>query len=55
MTENTWNTGYFGDKTPPINETEKAELTTIATDDTYLKGKRYERGTYGCLEKDTGY
>ncbi len=39
MTEGSQNIGYSADKPLPLSEIEKAEMTVIATNDTYLKGK----------------
>lgn len=57
--ENTWNIGYSADQPPLLNETEKAEILTIAINDTYLKDKRYEitgiTSEYLNLENFSGF
>lgn len=37
-----WNIGYTRDQPPPLSEEEKAQALAIASNTSYLKGKRYE-------------
>lgn len=59
MTEGSWNIGYPADNPPPLNLTEKAEMTEIALRDPYLKGRIHKligvTSEYLDLENYSGF